>query len=85
MSQYTTYSVHDVTSHEKYYARKLDLSHVRVLGSLAYVHILNEKQQKLDPKTEKCILVGCSLEQKGHKRFNPSTWKVRGSRDVIFD
>ena len=51
MSQYTTYSVHDVTSHEKYYARKLDLSHVRVLGSFAYVHIPDKKWQKLDPKS----------------------------------
>ena len=34
-------------------------------GTIAYVHIPNEKQQKLDAKSEKCILVEYSLEQKG--------------------
>ena len=77
--------VHDVTPHEKYYEKKPDLFHVRIFNSLAYVHIPDEKLQKLDPKSEKCILVGYSLEQKGYKCFNPSTRKVRVSWDVVFD
>ena len=76
MNQCTTSRVHEVTLHEKYYGRKLDLSHIRIFGAIAYVHIPDEKRQKLDPKSEKCILVGYSLEQKGYKCFNPSTWKV---------
>ena len=31
------------------------------------------------------MFVGYSLEQKGYKCFNPSTKKVRVSRDVVFD
>ena len=85
MNRCTTSGVHEVTPHEKYYGNKLDLSHVRIFGSIAYVHIPNEKRQKLDPKSEKCILVGYSLEQKGYKCFNASTRKVRVSRDVVFD
>ena len=53
--------------------------------SNSFLEILNEKRQKLDPKSDKCILVGYSLEQKGYKCFNPSTRKVRVSRDVVFD
>ena len=34
-----TARVHDVTPHEKYYGKKPDHSHVRILGSNAYVHI----------------------------------------------
>ena len=49
------------------------------------MHIPDEKQQNLDPNSEKCILVGYSLEQKGYKCFNPSTQKVHVSRDVVFD
>ena len=49
------------------------------------MHIPNEKRQNLDPKSEKCILVGYSLAQKGYKCFNPSTRKVCVSRDVVFD
>ena len=50
-----------------------------------YVHVPDEKRKKLDPKSEKCIPVGYSLEQKGYKCYNPSTQKVRVSRDVVFD
>ena len=41
--------------HEKVFGRKLDLSHVRIFGSIVYVHIPDAARQKLDPKSEKCI------------------------------
>ena len=44
-----TTRVHDVSPHEKYYGKKPDLSHVRIFGSNAYMHIPNEKRLKLDP------------------------------------
>jgi hypothetical protein len=53
--------------------QELDVSHVRVFGCITYVHVPNEKSSKLDPKIEKCILIGYSLEQKGYKCFNHST------------
>ena len=65
MNWCTTSGVHEVMPHEKYYGRKPDLSHIRIFGTIAYVHIPNKKRQKLDPKLEKCILVGYSFEQKG--------------------
>jgi hypothetical protein len=56
------------------------------LGSAsAYLHVLDEKRSKLDPKVEKCIFIGYSLKQKGYRCFNPSTWKLQASRDVVFD
>ena len=85
MNQCTTTRVHDVTPHEKFYGKKLDLSCVRIFNWIALVHILNEKLEKLDSKSKKCICVGYSLKQKGYKCFNPSTKKVRVSRDVVFD
>ena len=73
MNRCTTSGVDEVTPHEKYHGRKPDLSHTRIFGAIAYVQIPDEKRQKLDPKLEKCILVGYSLEQKGYKWYNPST------------
>ena len=83
MNRCTTSGVHDVTPYEKFYGKKPDLSHIRIFGSIAYVHILDENQQKLDSKSEKCILVAYSLEKKGSKCFNPSIKKVRVSSDVV--
>ena len=68
-----------------YAGKKPTLSHLRVFGSIAYVHIHNEKRQKLDPRSEKSIFVGYSHEQMGHKSFNPSTCVFWVSPDVIFD
>ena len=39
MKSCTTSGVHEVTPHEKYYGKKLDLSHARIFYSTAYVHI----------------------------------------------
>ena len=60
-------------------------SQIRIISSIAYVHIPDEKRQKLDPMSEKCILIGYTLEKKGYKCFNPSTRMVHVSRDVVFD
>ena len=51
-------------THEMYFGRKSNLRHLRVFGSIAYVHVPKEKRRKLDAKSEKCILVGYSDEQK---------------------
>ena len=47
-----------VSALELYFGRKPNLRHLRVFGSIAYVYVPNEKRSKLDPKSEKCVLVG---------------------------
>ena len=70
MNRCPTSGVHDVTPQENFFGKKPDLSHVHIFCSIAYVHIPDATRQKLDPKSEKCILVGYSLEQKGYKCYN---------------
>jgi hypothetical protein len=74
-----------MTPEEKFTGKKPDVSHLRVFGCIAYVHVPDEKSSKLDQKAEKCIFIGYSLEQKGYRCFNPSIWKLQMSRDVVFD
>jgi hypothetical protein len=85
MNRTPTAAVHGMTPKEKIIGKKLDVSHLRVFGCIAYVHVLDEKRSKLDPKAEKCIFIGYSLEQKGYRCFNLSTQKLQVSRDVVFD
>jgi hypothetical protein len=68
--------VHGMTPKEKIIGKKLDVSHLRVFGCIAYWHVLNEKRSKLDPKANKCIFIGFSLEEKGYRCFNPSIQKL---------
>jgi hypothetical protein len=74
-----------MTPEEKFTYKKPDVSHLRVFSCIAYVHDPNEKRSKLNPKADKCIFIGYSLEQKGYRCFNPSTRKLQVSRDVVFD
>jgi hypothetical protein len=53
-----------MTLEEKFTCNKLDVSHLRVFGCIAYVHVLDEKRSKLNPKVEKCIFMGYSSKQK---------------------
>ncbi len=80
-----TPTVHGMTPEEKFTGKKPNVSHLKVFGCIAYVHVPDEKRSKLDPKAEKCIFIGYSLEQKGYRCFNPSTRKLQVSRDVVFD
>jgi hypothetical protein len=85
MNQTPTTTVHGMTHEEKFTSKKPDVSHLRMFGCIAYVHVPDEKRSKLDPKVEKCIFIGYSLEQKGYRCFNPSIQKLQVIRDVVFD
>ena len=70
---------------ERYTGVKSDVSHLKVFGCIASVHIPDELRTKLDPKAKKCIFIGNSLEQKGYRCYNPVTCQIKVTRDVVFD
>lgn len=45
---------------EVFIGRKLEVSHLRIFGSMAYCHIPDEKQSKLDQTAKKGFLLGYS-------------------------
>lgn len=55
----------DETPEERFTNQKPDLSHLKVFGTKAYLHIPKQKRQKLDDKSFECILMGYSTESKG--------------------
>ena len=62
---------------EKVWMKKLVYyDHLKVFGCIVYVHVPDELRTKLDPKAEKCVFIGYSLEQKGYKCYNPVTCQV---------
>ncbi|MCO5580162.1 hypothetical protein L7F22_034029 [Adiantum nelumboides] len=73
MNMTPTAVVHDVTPKETFTGRKPDVSHFKVFGCIAYMHVPDELRTKLDLKAEKCVFIGYSIEQKGYKCYNPVT------------
>ena len=77
-------ALEDKTPHEVWTGKKPSLSHLRVFGCDAYVHVPKEKRTKLDNKSERCIFIGYKDGLKGYKLWNPETRKVVYRRDVVF-
>ncbi|KAL0356269.1 UNVERIFIED_CONTAM: Retrovirus-related Pol polyprotein from transposon RE1 [Sesamum radiatum] len=74
-----------MTPIEAWSGRKPSAKHLRVFGSICYVHIPTEKRHKLEEKTEKGIFLGYSTQSKGYRIYNLKTKKLIISRDVEFD
>jgi hypothetical protein len=74
----------DKTPQEVWTGKKPSLTHLKVFGCEAYVHVPKENRSKLDKKDEKCIFIGYKDGLKGYKLWNPETKKVVYSRDVVF-
>ena len=85
MSRISIATIHNVMLEEKYTGKKLDLSHMKVFGCIAYVHVLDELCTKLDPKAKKCVFIAYSLVKKGYKCYNTITRDVQVSKDVVFN
>ena len=71
--------------YERWYGRKPDVSYFRVFGCLAYAHVPDCEQRKLDTKSKKMRFVGYSLTSKGYRLFNETNQKLYIRRDVEFN
>lgn len=74
----------NLTSFKAYSGRKSSIAHLRIFGSLCYVHVPVELRQKLDAKSIKEVFVGYEKREKGYKVFDSYTKKLIMSRDVVF-
>ena len=54
-----------LTPKEMWSGSKPDISHLRIFGCTAYVHVLKGKRRKLDPKSREMIFVGYENLSKG--------------------
>lgn len=80
-----TVAVQDKTPIEVWSGKKPSAKHLKVFGSICYIHIPQQKRSKLDDKSEKGIFFGYSTQSKGYRIYNIKTKKLIISRDVEFD
>ena len=80
-----TKSLNNTTPFECLFNRKPDVSNLRVFGCMAYTHIPDHQQKKLEEKTRKCIFVGYPDGTKGFKLYDLTKEAFIRSRDVIFE
>ena len=73
------------TPFERWYERKPNLSHLKVFGCMAFVHVPDVQCHKSDKKAEKLRFVGYSTETKGYRMFDDRSKKIVIRRDVVFN
>jgi hypothetical protein len=73
------------TPEEAFTGRRPDVGHLRIFGCLTFSHVPSEKRTKLDPTTEKGILVGYNGVSKAYRIYIPTLRRVVVRRDVRFE
>ncbi|GAQ88504.1 hypothetical protein KFL_004340110 [Klebsormidium nitens] len=78
-------SVHGKTPYEMFYGEKPDLSHMRVFGARAYIHVPKENRKKLERVSERGVFLGYKPNAKAYRVLKERTGVVIVSRDVVVD
>ncbi|KAI5317616.1 hypothetical protein L3X38_037323 [Prunus dulcis] len=80
-----TSALDNSTPFEKFSGRKPGVKHLKIFGSLCYIHIPSSKRHKLEETGEKGVFVGYGICEKGYRVLNLRTQKIELSMSVIFD
>jgi hypothetical protein len=80
-----TKDLKNITPKEAWTKIKLDVSHFRVFGNIAWAHIPDGKRKALQPKSEKCIFFCYSEDVKGYRLLQSHCNEIIFRRDVKFD
>jgi len=75
----------DQIPQEAWNRQKLTVSHLKVLGSVAYAHVPDKKKTKLEGKSKRYIFIECDENSRGYKILDPISKEVMVSRDVRLD
>jgi Reverse transcriptase (RNA-dependent DNA polymerase) len=71
------------TSYELWYGSRPNLSHLKIIGSTAYIHVPKEKRIKLDVNGRKGIMIGYGRTNQ-YRIWDPVKEDIVISRDVVF-
>ncbi len=75
--------VHGKTPREKLFGEKPDVSHMRVFGACAYMHIPKENRKKMQSVSERGVFVGYEPDSKAYRVLQERDGRILVSRDVI--
>lgn len=65
----------------------LSYHRLKTFGCEAYAHVPKKLHAKLNPKSQKCIFIGYGLldGQFGYHPWNPESWTIIHSSNVVFN
>ena len=84
LNRSSTKGVKGKTPYEKWNKRKLNVSHLRVFGSVVFVKTTG-RLSKLEDRSKCMVFLGYEAGSKAYRCLDPITFKIHINRDVIFD
>lgn len=84
LNKVPTRALTKLTSYEAWYARKPNLSLIRVFGCLAYMKLPGKSVQELEDRSKKVLNLGKEPGTKEYRLYDPVADKVCVSHDVTF-
>lgn len=79
-----TKALDKMTPFEAFYGKKPDVSHLREIGSKAFVLILNKHNPKVYARSEECVLIGYGKDSKTYCVYHRPTHRVLESYHIVF-
>nr|KYP64905.1 Retrovirus-related Pol polyprotein from transposon TNT 1-94 [Cajanus cajan] len=76
--------LHGKTPYEMLYNKPPSLNHLRVFGSLCYVHNRDSKRDKFASRSRRCVFLGYPYGKKGWRVYDLELGVFLTSRDVVF-
>ena len=73
-----------MTPHELWSSKNPSVSHLKVFGCDAFLHVSKEKRSKMDKKAVNCIFIGYKDGMKCYKIWDLASRKTMYRRDVVF-
>ncbi|KAI5311998.1 hypothetical protein L3X38_041171 [Prunus dulcis] len=81
-----TKALDNITPFEAYSGRKPSIGHLKVFGSLCFVHVPAETRQNLDAKSVKGVFVGYAIYEKGYRTEMPiAGTNVQDQSRIVID
>jgi hypothetical protein len=74
----------EITPKQIYLGKIPSVDHLKIFGSLAYVHISKEDRTKLDSKTKRCLFVGYDDQTKAYRLYDSTKRKIILNRDIVY-
>ena len=81
----STTSLASKIPYELWHRKIPNVSHLRVWGYTAYVHIQKDKRTGIGSQMEKCVFIGYPEGYKGWMFYNPTTKRTVISEQAEFD
>ena len=68
-----------------FYREKPNLSHLRVFGARAYIHVPQGNRKKMEPVSERGVFLGYEPNSKSYRIPRERDGRILISRDVVVD